>query len=131
MEQAIKFIDLTNAFVTTLLTHCTTVERVEGRRFDRIKCDDTVRFFIDRNSWEIFGAKSSFQYNARRTYGTLDVIAQYNWANGTPSPIAGSSAERIHTEREAELSKQYKPRGRPRKHPIAVVKSSKATPVTV
>ena len=114
MEQAVKFIELTNTFITELLKSSKTVQRIEGRRFDRIKCDDTVRFFIDRHSWEIFGAKSSFQYNPRRTYGTLDVVTQYDWSTATPR--SGTSAERIHNEREAEIQKNYKPRGRPRKN---------------
>lgn len=120
MEQAVKFIELTNAFVTTLTKSYKIVQRLEGRRFDRIKCDDTVRFFIDRNSWEIFGAKSSFQYNPRRVYGTLDVVEQYDWSLDIPSPMAGTNAERIHNEREAEIQKNYKPRGRPRKNPVTV-----------
>ena len=120
MEQAIKFIELTNNFVSTLTNSFQSVERLEGRRFDRIKCNDTVRFFIDRNSWEIFGAKSSFQYNPRRVYGTLDVVDQYDWSQEIPTPMVGTSAERIHNEREAEIQKNYKPRGRPRKNPVTV-----------
>lgn len=120
MEHAIKFVELTNDFINTLLKTHKSVTRLEGRRFDRIQCDDTVRFFIDRNSWEIFGAKSSFQYNPRRVYGTLDVTNQYDWSGILPKPMSGSSAERIHNEREAAIVKNYKPRGRPRK-----VKSAK------
>lgn len=117
MEQAVKFIELSNTFVTKLLKTHKTVERIEGRRFDRIKCNDSVRFFIDRNSWEIYGAKSSFQYNPRRMYGTLETVEQYNWASETPTPLAGTDAEKLHTAREAEIQKNYKPRGRPRKNP--------------
>lgn len=120
MEHAIKFVELTNDFINTLLKTHKSVTRLEGRRFDRIQCDDTVRFFIDRNSWEIFGAKSSFQYNPRRVYGTLDVTNQYDWSGILPKPMSGSSAERIYNEREAAIVKNYKPRGRPRK-----VKSAK------
>ena len=115
MEQAIKFGEFSNEFVSTLLKCHKTVVRIEGRRFDRYECDNTVRFFVDRTSWEIFGAKSSFQYNPRRTYGTLEVITQYVWSDAAPTAVAGSSAERIHLERETELQKNYKPRGRPRK----------------
>lgn len=122
MEQAVKFIQLTNDFITKLLTTYKTVQRHEGRRFDRIECDGLMKYFIDRNSWEIFGAKSSFQYNSRRVYGTLDSIEQYDWSGVLPKPIVGTPAERIHLEREAEIQKNYKPRGRPRK-----VKSVKVT----
>lgn len=115
MEQAIKFIELTNDFINELLKSHKSVQRVDGRRFDRITCDSTVRFFIDRNSWEIYGAKSHFQYNPRRWYGTLDSVKQYTWSS-TPNPIPGTPAERIYNEREAGIVKNYKPRGRPRKN---------------
>lgn len=120
MEQAIKFIEQSNNFVTKLLESSQSVQRIEGRRFDRYEVDGEVQFFVDRTSWEIFGAKSSFQYNPRRTYGTLDVVSQYDWSGLLPKPIAGSQAERIHNEREAEIAKNYKPRGRPRKNPVKV-----------
>lgn len=120
MEQAVKFIELTNAFVTTLLKDHKSVQRLEGRRFDRISVNESVLYFIDRNSWEIYGAKSSFQYNPRRVYGTLDSVDQYDWSKSIPTPIPGTSAERIHNEREVEIQKNYKPRGRPRKNPVTV-----------
>lgn len=120
MEQAVKFIELTNDFVTTLTKSYKNVHRLEGRRFDRIQCDDTVRFFIDRNSWEIFGAKSSFQYNPRRLYGTLATVGQYDWAQDNPTPLPNTDAEKAFLDREAEIQKNYKPRGRPRKNPVAV-----------
>lgn len=120
MEQAVKFIELTNDFVTTLTKSYKNVQRLEGRRFDRIQCDDTVRFFIDRNSWEIFGAKSSFQYNPRRLYGTLATVGQYDWAQENPTPLPNTDAEKAFLDREAEIQKNYKPRGRPRKNPVAV-----------
>lgn len=123
MDQAVKFVELSNAFVSSLLTSHKSVQRLEGRRFDRFECDNEVRFFVDRTSWEIFGAKSSFQYNPRRTYGTLDVITQYDWAPMIPKPLAGTPAERIHNEREAEIAKNYKPRGRPRKNPLPASKA--------
>ncbi len=117
IEQAVKFIELTNEFVNELLKSHKMVERIEGRRFDRIKCDGVVRFFIDRNSWEIYGAKSSFQYNPRRVYGTLESSKQYDWSHTIPTPMPNTRAEAMHNEREAEIQKNYKPRGRPRKNP--------------
>lgn len=114
MEQAVKFIELSNSFVAELLKSFKQVERVQGRRFDRIKCDNTVRFFVDRNSWDIYGAKSSFQFNPRRWYGTLETVTEYEWASA-PAPKTGTNAERIFIKREAEIQKNYKPRGRPRK----------------
>lgn len=117
MDQAVKFIELSNAFVTELLKSNKSVERIEGRRFDRFSCNGTVKFFVDRTSWEIYGAKSSFQFNPRRWYGTLDGITQYDWSVAVPTPRTGTPAERIHNERESEIAKNYKPRGRPRKNP--------------
>jgi hypothetical protein len=109
-----------NRFVETLLqtTGAGNVERSNGRRFDRLLVNGKVRFFVDRTSWEIYGAKSSFQFNPRRWYGTLDSVSQYDWAQGSPSPKTGTSAERIFNERESEIVKNYKPRGRPRKNPV-------------
>lgn len=115
MEQAVKFIELTDAFIKVLEKVHTNVQRAEGRRFDRISYDNVVRFFIDRNSWEIFGAKSSFQYNPRRLYGTLETVDQYNWAGKIPSPLAGTDAENTFKAREDTIAKNYKPRGRPKK----------------
>lgn len=113
LERVVKFIELTNEFVSNLLKTHKTVERLEGRRFDRIKCDGKVMFFVDKISWEIYGAKSSFQYNSRRVYGTLELTSQWDWKKLIP--IAGSKAEQEHNLRELEISKNYKKRGRPRK----------------
>lgn len=120
MEHAVKFIELTTAFVGTLLKSHKTVQRHEGRRFDRIECDGQVMYFIDRNSWEIFGAKSSFQYNPRRVYGTLDSVNQWDWSTFSPKPLPNTAAEKAHNDREAEIQKKYKPRGRPRKNAVKV-----------
>ncbi len=115
MEDAIKFVEKSNEFVNTLLKTSNKVERIEGRRFDRFSVNGSVKYFVDRASWEIYGAKSSFQFNPRRWFGTLDSLSQYSWAD-TPTPIAGTPAERIFNEREEEITKKYKPRGRPRKN---------------
>ncbi len=125
MEQAIKFVELSNSFVSELLKPFKTVERVEGRRFDRFRCDGQVRFFVDRNSWEIYGAKSHFQFNPRRWYGTLDSVTQYIWSSN-PTPTPGTQADRIFNEREAEIVKKYNPRGRPRKNPAPAPKAKKS-----
>ena len=118
MDTATQYTEKMEKFMNTLTSTLGTknVKRIKGRRFDRIKCDDAVRYFVDRNSWEIYGAKSSFQFNPRRWYGTLDVVSQYTWVP-TPTPIAGTPAEEIHNKREAEIVQNYKPRGRPKKNP--------------
>jgi hypothetical protein len=113
MEQAVKYTESINAFQNVLDQICEVCEVKVGRRFDRIVVDGEVRYFVDRNSWEIFGAKSSFQYNPRRQYGKLDTIAQFDWAKNRP--ILGTAVEVDWNAREASIQKQYKPRGRPRK----------------
>jgi hypothetical protein len=116
MNDAIKFVEKSNQLMETLLQSNTTVQHIVGRRFDRFSVNGNVKFFVDRASWEIYGAKSSFQFNPRRWYGTLDSVTQYDWSGNVPVPIAGTPAERIFNEREEEITKQYKPRGRPRKN---------------
>ena len=97
-----------------------TVEIETGRKFDKVYVKTSVqklgRYMVDRNSWVIYGIKSWDQINERRTYGTLDTVDQYDWSSfyGTPKP--GTEAERLHQKREAEIAKNFKPRGRPRKN---------------
>ena len=98
-----------------------TVEIETGRKFDKVYVKTSVqklgRYMVDRNSWVIYGIKSWAQINERRTYGTLDTIDQYDWAPHYGIPKAGTEAEKLHLEREAEIAKTFKPRGRPRKNP--------------
>ncbi len=115
MEQAIKYTENMNAFINRLITQNKNVERINGRRFDRISVNGSVRYFVDRHTWEVFGAKSSFQYNPRRQFGKLDTVDQFDWATNRPLP--GSSVEAAWLARESEIVKNYKPRGRPRKNP--------------
>lgn len=118
MDTAIQYTENMNDFITALLQvkGTKTVEQVKGRRFDRIVINDTVRFFVDKNTWEIFGAKSDFQYNPRRQYGKIDTALQFDWV--TLRPIAGTTIETAWLTRETEIQKNYKPRGRPRKNPL-------------
>ena len=115
---AIKYTESMNTFVNLLLATAgvKSVEHKAGRRFDRIVVNDTVKYFVDRHSWDVFGAKSSFQYNPRRQYGKLDTVNQFDWVTNTPE--AGTAAEKQFAAREAEIQKQYKPRGRPRKNTV-------------
>jgi hypothetical protein len=96
-----------------------TVEIETGRKFDKVYVKTSVqklgRYMVDRNSWVIYGIKSWAQINERRTYGTLDTIDQYDWSPHYGVPKAGTEAEKLHLEREAEIAKNFKPRGRPRK----------------
>lgn len=113
MENAVRYIELKNSFVLSLLKHYKTVENSDGRRFDRIITDEQVRYFIDRSTWEIFGAKSALQYNPRRWYGTLETVEEFDWF--TAFPKTGTKSETDWLSREAEIQKNYKPRGRPKK----------------
>jgi hypothetical protein len=115
METAIRYTELMNAFVNTLLTSgYKTVEVLKGRRFDRLVLDDTaVHYFVDTTSWVIYGAKSGTQYNPRREYGKLDTVDQFDWALNLPKP-GTVLAEYLET-RENAIASNYKKRGRPRK----------------
>ena len=66
----------------------------EGGRFwrvwladshDRISSDTPggryVKYFVERNTGVIFGAKSWDAYNPVREYGTLDTIEEWDWSN--------------------------------------------------
>ncbi|MBM4179775.1 MAG: hypothetical protein FJ211_10675 [Ignavibacteria bacterium] len=98
-----------------------TVQIETGRKFDKVYVQTSVqklgRYMVDRNSWVIYGIKSWAQINERRTYGTLDTVEQYDWSAHYGIPKAGTDAEKLHNEREAEFAKKFKPRGRPRKNP--------------
>jgi hypothetical protein len=91
-----------------------------GRKFDKVyiktKHQKLGRYMVDRNSWIIYGIKSWAQINERRTYGTLDTVDQYDWSHFYGVPKAGTEAEKLHQKREAEIAKNFKPRGRPRKN---------------
>lgn len=115
MDQAIKYTENMNAFVGALTKTFKTVERITGRRFDRVAIDGNIRYFVDRHTWDIFGAKSHFQYNPRRQYGKLDTVSQFDWTQNRP--LAGTQVESAWLAREAEIVQNYKPRGRPRKNP--------------
>lgn len=95
-----------------------------GRKFDKVfvqtyhqgkPLQRLGRYMVDRNSWVIYGIKSWAQINERRVFGTLDTIDQYDWKPYQGVPIAGTEAEKLHNEREAEFAKKFKQRGRPRK----------------
>jgi hypothetical protein len=114
MEDAIRYTELMNAFVGTLLSagH-KTVEVLKGRRFDRLVLDDAVHYFVDTTSWTIYGAKSGTQYNPRREYGDLGTVDQYDWQNNHAK--AGTELAAYLDAREAQIAVTYKKRGRPRK----------------
>lgn len=112
----IRYTELMNAFVATLLTSNKTVQVLKGRRFDRVLLDDAVHYFVDTQSWVIYGAKSGTQYNPRREYGNLARIDEYDWQNNCAKP--GTTLAAYLEQRELDIAANYKKRGRPRKQPV-------------
>jgi len=106
-------------------SHGDTVGIETGRKFDKVyiqtyhngqPLQKIGRYMVDRNSWVIYGIKSWAQINERRVFGTLDTVDQYDWSSFQGVPKAGTEAEKLHLKREAEIAKNFKPRGRPRKN---------------
>jgi hypothetical protein len=123
MDKAVEYSQKVTAFVNALnavKSSMTKEWQVEtGRKFDKVFENTGTqrlgRYMIDRNSWTIYGIKSWAQINPRRSFGTLDTVAQYDWSGYTGSPIAGTEAAKVHSEAEAKIAAGYKKRGRPRK----------------
>jgi hypothetical protein len=124
MDKAVEYTQKVEKFVATLTKENVGVKgdtwQVEtGRKFDKVYVQTDVqklgRYMIDRNSWIIYGIKSWAQINPRRTYGTLDTVSQYDWSGHVGTPKAGTDAENLHNELEAQITAGYKKRGRPRK----------------
>jgi hypothetical protein len=120
MDRAIRYVELYKSFVVELLgagnqsviTHIC-------RKFDRVVVNGKTKYFVDKNTWDIFGAKSESQFNPRRWYCTLETVDQFNWA-GEPTPKEGSDAYLLLAQREAKIKAGYKKRGRPKKNAVAV-----------
>lgn len=117
MDHAVRYTENLNSFVDTLLRipGVRAVENVNGRKFARIVVDNATRYFVDKTTWEVYGAKSNTQFNPRRVYGTLETLNQFNW--DTNQPLPGTPAEAAFNARETEIAKSYKKRGRPKKNP--------------
>ena len=128
LDRAVEYVTKLEKFRARLESQdkgCTqsgdTVHVEKGRKFDKVYIQTANqklgRYMVDRNSWVIYGIKSWAQINERRTYGTLDTVDQYDWSSYYGAPKSGTEAEKLHLAREAEIAKQFKPRGRPRKTP--------------
>lgn len=113
MERAIQYTEHMNSFIGTLMKHHNTVEINKGRRYDKVLVDSAVTFFVDKDRWTIYGAKSAAQHNVRRTYGTLASQSEYDWK--TRKPIPNTAAAAHHDALENGIKATYKKRGRPRK----------------
>ena len=116
-----KFRQVFQASDRGCVDHGDIAEIETGRKFDKVyiktKVQKLGRYMVDRNSWVIYGIKSWAQINERRTYGTLDTVDQYDWSSFYGVPKAGTEAEKLHRELEAQIASGYKKRGRPRKNP--------------
>ena len=116
-----KFRQVFQASDRGCVDHGDIAEIETGRKFDKVyiktKVQKLGRYMVDRNSWVIYGIKSWAQVNERRTYGTLDTVDQYDWSHFYGVPKAGTEAEKLHRELEAQIASGYKKRGRPRKNP--------------
>lgn len=59
------------------------VQGQRGRRFMKIVAyngtQTMVKYFVERSTGIIFGAKSFKVYNPNHEYGTLDTLDQYEW----------------------------------------------------
>ena len=91
-----------------------------GRKFIRVfetlsNGQNVGRYFVDKNSQVIYGAKSWNQFNPRRQFGTLSTIDQWDFSGYTGVPKSGTVAEKEHNTREAKITAGYAKRGRPRK----------------
>lgn len=117
MDKAIEYQTKLQAFVDKLSKETGTQWAVEtGRKFDKVyEGNRSGRYMVDRNSWVIYGIKSWAQINPRRLYGTLDTVEQWDWVPYYATPVVNTPAEKEYLAREAMITSNYKPRGRPRK----------------
>lgn len=126
--EAVKFLERLNAFRDKLgqslerlnafrdkLEQPGVITEQTGRRFVRILIDGESRYFVDRRTGDIYGAKSSFQYNERRWFGTLETIDGFTWTARGAVGVSGTVAGDAWLKRETDIQANYKPRGRPRK----------------
>lgn len=113
MDQAVQYVESLDAFVKALEATAQNVVVRSGHKFDRIEVDGEVEFFINKQTWEIFGAKSAGQYNPRRQYGTVETVDQFDWV--VKEPHKESAAYPVWKQREDAIKATHKPRGRPKK----------------
>lgn len=116
MEDAIRYIELLNALVAAIIASSTemkSVNLIKGRKYDRLAVNDSVTYFVEKDSHKIFGAKSDSQFNPRREFGTLETVDQMDWATGTPKPLTQLALDL--EVRENFIKAGYKKRGRPPK----------------
>lgn len=62
-----------------------------GRKFDKVFVGDEVRYFVQRTTGTIFGAKSPLAPNIKWWFDTLYTISNWKWEGkyGEPTEAAG------------------------------------------
>lgn len=62
-----------------------------GRKFDKVIVGTEVRYFVQRSTATIYGAKSPLAPNIRWWFDTLDNISKWKWEAkyGEPTELAG------------------------------------------
>lgn len=115
MELAIEYLDLREKFEGILDDSFpgSNASTITGRKFDRIIVDGHTKYFIEKNTRGIYGAKSDLQYNPRRYYGTLNDIDEYDWLRNHAKD--GTALQKTLNDMETTIQAGYKKRGRPRK----------------
>jgi hypothetical protein len=91
-----------------------------GRKYDKVYVTsmkgNKCLYFVDRADGSIYGSKSWAMLNLRRNFGTLQTTSEWVWTSPVrPIPIPGTDSYDAHLAREANISKNYGPRGRPKK----------------
>lgn len=90
-----------NAFAVIVTTE-------SGRRYDKVHVGllnsdmeqvekSTVRYFVERATGNIYGAKSELAPNTKWFFGTLDSTSQWDWAghHGTPKDLAKAGVREV------------------------------------
>lgn len=89
-----------DAFVLQLKSEQDTqkVVHVEsGRKFDRVYIDEGIRYFIEKDTGTIFGARSRAAPNLKWYFGTLDTAHLWHWSRYHGEPINDLSIRLIGT----------------------------------
>jgi len=71
------------------------VIKLPGRKFDRIQISDGVRYFVNKKTGEIFGARSYIAPNLKWYFGTLDTVDQWNWSDYHGRPLDDTTVRAI------------------------------------
>ena len=59
----------------------------EGRKFDKVIIDGSVRYFINRANGTVYGAKSALAPNFDWWFGTIYESEKWDWSDYHPIPV--------------------------------------------